>query len=84
MLEERLELRTEEERAIDLRVVKRLLPKAVSGEDELAALLVPEREGEHPVEPLHAACTVLLVEVDDHLGVGLCRETMTEPLELAP
>ncbi len=76
MLEQRLELRAEEKRAPDVRVVERLLPEAVSREQQPPLRLVPEREREHPVQPLDAAWTEVLVEVDDHLGVRARREAV--------
>ena len=52
-------------------VEERLLAGAVAGQQQAAAWLVPDREGEHPVEVLHQVGAVLLVEVGDDLGVGL-------------
>ena len=46
-----------------LRVVERLDPEAVAGEEELALALVPDREREHAVEALDAGRAPLLVGV---------------------
>ena len=52
-------------------VVERLDPEAVAREHEPAAVGVPHRDREHPAQPLGEARAVLLVEVDEHLGVGV-------------
>ena len=71
MLEQRLDLGAEEEAAVGLRVVERLDPEPVAREEELALARVPDREGEHALQPLDAADSLLLVEMDDRLGVGV-------------
>ena len=57
-------------------VEERLLADAVAGEEQTLAALVPEGEREHPVEMPDAVDPVLLVQVDDHLGVALGREAV--------
>ena len=54
MLEQRLDLGTEQDDRPDLGVVQRLDAVAVTGEEQLAALAVPDREAEHAVEALDA------------------------------
>ena len=49
---------------------QRLDADGIAREHEAPAPLVPEREREHPVELAHEVRAVLLVEVDEHLGVG--------------
>ena len=68
--------------AADVAVVERLDPVRVAREHEPAALRVPERDGEHAAQPLGEALAVLLVQVDEHLGVAARREPMPGPLEL--
>ena len=46
-------------------------------------LRVPEREGEHPVEPRRDVDAVLLVEMRDHLDVGAGAQRVPARLELA-
>jgi hypothetical protein len=66
-LQQRLQLRRERERAVrETRVQERLLADAVTGQDEPRAPGVPQREREHPMQPLDEARAVLLVEVRDH------------------
>ena len=66
-------------------VVERLDPEAVAREHEPAPLRVPHRDREHAPQPLGEARPVLLVEVDEHLGVGVRRaEAVAGRLELRP
>ena len=81
---QRLELRREHE-VLAVAVVERLDPEAVAREHEPAPLRVPHRDREHAPQPLGEARPVLLVEVDEHLGVGVRRaEAMAGRLELRP
>ena len=64
-------------------VVERLLPRAVPPQDQAAVGLVPEREGEHPAQPLHELEAEFLVRVDDGLRVRPGREGMPARLELS-
>ena len=78
---ERAHLRGEREGAVAMRVEQRLLAEAVARDQQAPAAAVPEREGEHAVQVLHAVDPVLLVEVHDHLRVALGREAVAGPLE---
>ncbi len=72
MSEERLELGSEEDLAVlELRVVERFDPEPVPREKALAAVPVPERVGEHPIEALDRGLSPLLPGVDHHLGVAM-------------
>jgi hypothetical protein len=71
VLQERLHLRCEAEHPVAQRVEHRLLADAIAGDHEQLAARVPQREGEHAVQVAHAVGAVLLVEVDDDLGVTL-------------
>ena len=77
MHQERLRLGGEEQRPRQARVVERLLPEAVAGEQEPSPRAVPEREGEHALEALEAGGPLLLVGVEDHLGVRPRREEVS-------
>ena len=72
--EERLQLRGEEKRVRESCVVERLLPEAIASQDEAPPRPVPEREGEHAFEPVEAGRAVVLVGVENDLGVGAARE----------
>ena len=52
-------------------VVERLDAQPVAGDKELLAARVPDGEGEHAAEVLHAVVAVFLVEVDDGFGVAV-------------
>ena len=52
LLEHRLQLRGERQLTVDEAVVERLDPEAVAGEQEAFAAVVPERDREHPPQPL--------------------------------
>src|SRR5258708_25758951 len=45
-------------------------PQPITGEEEPLPCRVPESEREHALESLYAALALLLVEVDDRLGVA--------------
>ena len=64
-------------------VVERLDPVGVAREHEPAARRVPDRDGEHPAQPLGEADTVLLVEMHERLGVAVGAQRVACALELA-
>ena len=63
-------------------VVERLDPEAVAGQQQAPLALVPEREREHAPQPLDEGVAVLLVEVDQDLGVAVGRGSGGRALEL--
>ena len=71
---ERGQLRGEVEPVARVRVEERLLAEAVAGDQQRPRPRVPDREGEHPLERVHEVGPVLLVEVDQDLGVGPGRQ----------
>jgi hypothetical protein len=73
-LRQRVELGRERELAVDVAVVERLDPEAVAREHELLLPRIPDRDGEHPAQPLEEAETPLFVAVHVHLGVALGAE----------
>ena len=84
MHQERLRLRGEQQRPRQARVVERLLPEAVAGEYEPLPAAVPQREGEHALEALEARGSLVLVGVEDHLGVRPRREEVSLPPQVVP
>ena len=72
----------EEPAAGALGVDQRLLADAVAGDEEPPLLAIPDREGEHPPQLLHAALPHLLIEGQHHLRVRLRLEAVPSPLEL--
>ena len=81
---ERTELRRERELAGVVAVVERLDPVAVAREHEPARPGVPDRDGEHAAQAARELRPVLLVEVHEHLRVGMGAERVPLALELAP
>ncbi len=79
--EETLRLGTEEDRARCLGEVERLDPEAVTGEEEAVPARIPEREGEHALQPADRVHTLLLVEVGDHLDIRSAAEAMPPSFE---
>ena len=79
---ERPQLGGECELAVCLPVVERLDPVAVAGKHEPSALGVPDRNREHPAQPVCEALAVLFVEMDEHLGVAARREPVPRALEV--
>ena len=80
--QERLHLRGEGEPARPVVVEERLLPQAVARHEERLAILVPEREGEHAVQPPERVRSPDAVGAEDHLGVGARAEGLPQPLQL--
>src|SRR5262249_31941984 len=64
-------------------VVKRLLAESVAGGEQLALPAIPDGEGEHAVEPVHAGGAPLFVGAEDHLGVAPRAEAVALPLQLS-
>ena len=64
-----------------LGVVERLYPRAIAGQHQPLGAAVPDCESEHPVERRHAARPVLLVVVDDRLGVAAGAKAVPLPLQ---
>jgi hypothetical protein len=62
--------------------VERLDAKAVAAQDEAAARVAPERDGEHAAEPFEAGNIPLEEGVEDGLGVAVRVEAMAEGFEL--
>ncbi len=82
--QQRLELAGEGQAAASgvVAIDQRLLAHPVAGQDERAAGRVPDRQGEHPAQQAEHPRPLVLVEVDEDLGVALRAERM--PLGLQP
>src|SRR5581483_6290106 len=78
------QLGSERELAAGVPVGERLDAVAVASEHEPPPLPVPDRDREHPAQPLREAVAVLLVEMQDHLGVAVRSEAVTRALQLGP
>src|SRR5690242_5630015 len=83
MLEDRLDLRAENHPTWQVRVVQGLHAYPVTREKQLAPAGVPDCEREHAIEPLHAARSLFLIEMNDRLGVGGRPERVSPSFELA-
>src|SRR5262249_17976802 len=76
-LDQRLDLRSEVERAVFLHdVIQRLDAEPVARERQPAPAAVPDSIGEHPAQLLDSAQPEFLVDMDDPLGVGRTAITM--------
>ena len=80
--QERAKLRCEGEEAVALRVVERLDAEPVAGEEQPPVAIVPDREGEDPVEPLEHRRPVEREQPQQHLGVAVGREALAALLEI--
>ncbi len=69
LLEHRLQLGGKGERPVGDAVIKRLDAEAIAGQQQPVPARVPERQREHPPQALDETVAVLLVEVDQHLGI---------------
>ena len=75
--EDRLDLRGEQQPAAGKGVIEGADADPVPGQEELLLADVPDRQGELAVDPVQAAGAVLLVEMQQHLGVGLGGEAVS-------
>jgi hypothetical protein len=82
MLEERPQLRAEYEGAVTGIVMKRLFAHPVAGEQECVFLRVPDGKREHALEALDAVFAVLLVGVDEDLGIAAGQKPVAPGFEL--
>jgi hypothetical protein len=65
-------------------VVERLLAKVVASGQQSLATTVPKQESKHPSKISHRLWAPLLVEMNDHLGVGPRGESMAVGLKVGP
>ena len=79
---QRLQLGAEDHLRAKLGVVEWLFAERVAGEEQAPAPAIPQGEGKHAVEPFDAALALLLIEVDNALGIGARGETVTFGLQL--
>src|SRR5687767_5737870 len=82
MLEDRLDLGPEEKGAVAEVVVERLDAIAIARSEQSIVALVPDGEGEHPVEATHASRAPFLIGLEHHFRVGLRMEAVPARLEL--
>src|SRR2546422_11655848 len=73
----------EEESVTGDRVVERLDPEPVPRQEEAALQPVPQGKREHALEPLDTGCPLLLVQVEDRLGIAPGPVGVAAPLEPA-
>src|SRR5262245_3833614 len=66
---QRLYLAGEVQRAVELRIKQRLLAQPIASQEKLPARLVVHGKREHPLEPFDRCRAVLLVRVQDDLGI---------------
>ena len=78
----RLDLGAKQEQAIAVPVVEGLLAQSVPGQQQAMPGPVPDREGEHAAEGLHAFLTHILVKVEDCLGIALGGEPVPLGLQI--
>jgi hypothetical protein len=72
------------ELAVLLGVEERFLSGAVTADEPLLPAGVPQRKGVHTLEELDHRRPVLLVEVDEHLGVSAGGEAVPAAAERLP
>ena len=84
MRQQALQFRGKGKRAVrQQRGKQRLHAEPVAGEEQLAALAIVQREGEHAVETGEAVGAPLPPRGKDHLGIAFGPEGMTQPGQLA-
>src|ERR1700719_4174121 len=70
VLEERFDLRGEGEQASIPEIIEGLDAEPVTRAEQSAAVLVPDREGEHSSKLVHALRAIFLVGVKNRFGIG--------------
>src|SRR5262249_59905325 len=81
--QERLDLRREIKVAAVLVEKQRLLAEAVPREKQAFPARVPDGEREHAAQASHDPAPPLLIRSQQHFGIGVERETVSEPHQLA-
>src|SRR5690606_9598710 len=76
------ELGAEHERSAVVVVIQRLDTGAIAKELETPPPRVPDRDGEHAVDPIDEAVAPLEIGVQRDLGIGVGPKRVTAPLEL--
>ena len=79
--EQRAQLGAEPDTIGSRPVRERLDAEAVAGDEQSLAGRIPDREGEHAAQVLHDVVAVLLVAVDDRLGIGARPELVATVLQ---
>src|ERR1700722_8054738 len=66
-----------------MEIIERLDPKVIARHKQgrSGGAQVADREGKHAVQPLYAIRPLLLVKMNDHLGVGVRGEAMALAFE---
>ena len=82
MLEDALDLGSEDEAAVLLRVVERLDAEEVAGTEQLARIAVPDGEREHAAQTVEHAFAPRQIAREQDLGVGVGLELPALRLEL--
>jgi len=75
--QQRFYLRAEEDRPVGHGVVEGLDPEPVPRQHQPPFAPIPDCHGEHAAQVLDEVSTVLLVEVDQDLGVAVAGEVMS-------
>jgi hypothetical protein len=67
--------------AVAALVVQRLDAQAITHQVRTSRLLLPQAEGEHAVEPMHAVGSPCVPGLEDDLGVAVRKKMITERLQ---
>ncbi len=81
-LEQRGQFRGEQQLAVVLVQEQRLLAEAVAREQQAPAALIPDGKGEHALQGVHHRLAVFLIQVNQHLGIGVRCELVPPPPEV--
>ena len=79
MREERLDFRREQQLASCHGVEERTNAHAVAGQEQRAALRVPDAQRPLAIEPAHRLWSLFLIEMKDHFGVGFRAKPVAFP-----
>src|SRR5882724_10510087 len=84
-LQQRFDFRSERKPLALVEIIERLDSEMIAGDEQRrrAGAQITDREGEHSVQPLYAVRTFLLIQVNDHLSVGVGSEAMALAFEFA-
>jgi len=74
--EKRLDLAAENKCVILQAIVKRFNPETITGSEEFVPGMIPNDEGEHAAQMLHAFRPILFVKMNDTFGVTIGSEGM--------
>src|SRR5690606_10956569 len=82
-LQQRLELGTENQSAIELSIEKRFDAQSIARHQQALLNGIPQRERKHPLQMIQAGVAILLIKMNDDFSVARGAEDMPPQRQVA-